>query len=108
MHVLFDQGTPVGIRVALQAHVIKTAWEQGWSTLLNGDLLDQAEKAGFAVLLTTDKNLNYQQNLSNRNIAVVALSRNRWSLIRPMLQQIAAVVDAAKPGTYTLIEIPDR
>jgi len=106
MLILFDQGTPVGIRKSLQGHVVKTAREQGWSELLNGELLRAAEDAGFAVLLTTDKNLIYQQNLSNRKIAIVALGNSRWSLIEPALQRVSAAVNAAKPSSYTLVEIP--
>lgn len=73
MLILFDQGTPVGIRDSLQGHVVKTARQQGWSTLLNGELLRMAEEAGFDLLLTTDTNLAHQQNLSDRRIAIVAL-----------------------------------
>jgi len=105
MLILFDQGTPVGIRKALPEHVVKTAYEQGWSTLLNGELLSAAEKEGFQILLTTDKNLVYQQNLGGRKIAVVALSTNRWSLIQTALERIAEAVRAAKPSSYTLVEI---
>jgi hypothetical protein len=108
MRVLFDQGTPVPIRKALAGHTVKTAREQGWSTLANGTLLDAAEEAGFDVLLTTDTNLLYQQNLEGRKIAVVILSKNRWSLVRPLVGQIVASVNAAKPGTFTVIEIPKK
>ena len=75
---------------------------------MNGELLRAAEEAGFDLLLTTDKNLIYQQNLAGRKIAIVALGRNRWSLIQPMLERIGEAVNAAKPGTYTLVEIPDH
>ncbi len=108
MRVLFDQGTPVPIRKALAGHVVKTAREQGWSTLANGNLLDAAEEAGFDVLLTADTNLPYQQNLEGRKLAVVILSKNRWSLVRPLIGQIVASVNAAKPGTFTVIEIPKK
>ena len=108
MLILLDQGTPVGIRDALTGHVVKTAYQQGWSTLLNGELLRAAEEAGFDILVTTDKNLVYQQNLSDRKIAIVVLGRNRWSLIRLALPEIANAVNVAKQGTYTLVEIPDR
>jgi len=77
-------------------------------TLLNGDLLHAAENAGFDLLVTTDKNLIYQQDLHDRKIAIVVLCRNRWSLIRAVLPRIVSAVDAAKPGTYTLVDIPDR
>jgi hypothetical protein len=108
MLVLFDQGTPIGIRHSLRHHTVKTALEQGWSTLENGALLREAEKAGFDVLLTTDNNMVYQQNLSQRKIAVVSIGRNRWSLIRPFLDRIVKAVDAAKPGTHVIVDIPGR
>jgi hypothetical protein len=57
MLILFDQGTPVPLRRFLAGHTVKTAAEQGWSTLANGSLLDAAEAAKFEVLVTTDKNL---------------------------------------------------
>ena len=108
MHVLFDQGTPVPIRRFLQSHRIRTSREQGWSKLANGDLLNAAEDAGFDVLLTTDQNIRYQQNLVGRKIAIVVLSKARWRLIKPVVAQIVTAVDAAQPGTLTLVEIPAR
>jgi hypothetical protein len=79
-----------------------------WDTLSNGELLRAAEEAGFDVLLTTDTSLPYQQNLKGRKLAIVILSKNRWSLVRPMMQQIANAVSAATPGTCNVIEIPPR
>jgi hypothetical protein len=108
MLIKLDEGTPVAIRNSLTGHVVKTAYEQGWSSLLNGELLRVAEDAGFDVLLTTDKNLAYQQNLSGRTIAIVVLGRNRWSLIEPVLGRIAAVVGRASPGSYAVVEIPAK
>lgn len=108
MRILFDQGTPVGIRDLLAEHFVRTVRQQGWSTLLNGELLRVAEDAGFDVLLTTDKNLSYQQNLRNREIAIVALGKTRWSLIQSVLGPILAAVTTAKPGSFTLVEIPDK
>ena len=73
MRVLFDQATPLPIRAHLDQHVVSTAFAQGWDTLKNGELLTAAEQAGFDVLLTTDKNLRYQQNLTDRKISIVVL-----------------------------------
>ena len=73
MRVLFDQGTPVPLRRFLPQHEVTTAYEQDWSTLQNGELLAPAELAGFQVLVTTDTNLRYQQNLAARTIAIVVL-----------------------------------
>ena len=57
MRVLFDQATPVPIRPFLIGHMVRTAGQQHWDTLTNGELLIAAESAGFEVLLSTDKNI---------------------------------------------------
>jgi hypothetical protein len=62
---------PEPIRPHLAGHEVRTAAEEGWDTLKNGELLTAAEQAGFDALLTTDKNIRYQQNLSQRKIAIV-------------------------------------
>ena len=74
MQVLFDQGTVAPLRQCLTSHQVATAYERGWSTLKNGELLRAAELAGFTVLVTTDTNLKDQQNLAARRISVVVLS----------------------------------
>ncbi|HWE53187.1 MAG TPA: hypothetical protein VG273_25570 [Bryobacteraceae bacterium] len=66
MLVLFDQATPVPIRPYLEGHTVRTAFQQGWDKLKNGDLLAAAERGGFHVFLTTDKNMRYQQNFAVR------------------------------------------
>jgi hypothetical protein len=73
MRILFDQGTPVPLRQYLTEHVVTTAYEEGWSNLSNGDLLKSAEDKGYQILVTTDRKLRYQQNLSDRQIAIVVL-----------------------------------
>ena len=77
MRVLFDQGTPAPLRQALVGHVVETAYELGWATLKNGELISAAEAAGFEDLVTTDKNLKYQQNLTARTISIVVLVATR-------------------------------
>ena len=105
MLVLFDQGTPRGIARWLLNHTVKEAKSQGWDRLTNGELLNAAEQAGFDVLLTTDKNLRYQQNLEARRIAIVVLGKGRWRLIRPMISAVVEAVNVAQPGTYTEVDI---
>ena len=107
MKILFDQGVPVPLRRYLSDHSVDTAYERGWSRLSNGDLLDAAEQAGFELLVTTDQNLRYQQNLTHRKLAIVVLSKGRWRLIKERLPEIAAAVAVASPGTVTEVQIPD-
>jgi len=73
VRILFDQGTPVPLRDSLTQHEVSTTYERGWSKLRNGELLDGAEREGFELLITTDSNLRYQQNLSARRLAIVVL-----------------------------------
>jgi hypothetical protein len=108
MRVLFDNGTPRGVAVALYDHVVEECRSLGWDSLRNGELLDAADAAGFDVLLTTDRNIRHQQTLAGRRIAVVVLSKGRWRLIKPRLTAIAEAVAAAKPGRFSEVEIPEN
>jgi hypothetical protein len=108
MRILFDQATPVPLRPYLAGHTVRTAAEQGWDRLRNGDLLSVAEEAGFDLLLTTDRNMQYQQNLAGRKIAVVILSRQQWPQLRPHVQLVVDAVNAATSGSYMEVEIPFR
>jgi hypothetical protein len=108
MLILFDQATPVPIRPFLEGHVVRTAAQQGWDKLRNGDLLTAAEEAGFDILLTTDKNMRYQQNLAGRKIAVVVLGQQQWPRLRPHIQRVIKAVNAATPGSFAEVEIPQE
>lgn len=105
MRVLFDQGTPVPLRHSLADHEVTTAYELGWSTLKNGELLEAAERAGFEVLVTTDLNLRYQQNLDSRRIAVVVLSTPSWPRVQRAVVEVVKAISAASPGSYTEVAI---
>lgn len=106
MRILFDHATPRGIARFLPEHTVTTAKDRGWDTLTNGDLLAEAERAGFDLLVTADKNMRYQQNLAARKIALVVLSTPRWPRVRLHAAKIAAAVNATVPGSYTEVEIP--
>jgi hypothetical protein len=106
VRILFDQGTPVPLRGALREHEVSTAFERGWSRLTNGELLDAADREGFAVLLTTDSGLKFQQNLRNRRVAVVALLSTSWPRIQRVVPAVVKAIVAAAPGSYTEVEIP--
>jgi hypothetical protein len=108
MLILFDHVTPSGIARFLPDHTVTKAKDRGWDTLTNGDLLTEAERAGFDVLLTADKNMRYQQNLRGRRIAIIVLSTPQWPVVRLYVERVAAAVNAAKPGSCTEVEIPSR
>ncbi len=108
MRVLFDQGTPVPLRTFLTGHMVRTAAQEGWDSLSNGELLRVAEAAGFDVLVTPDKNLPYQQNLTGLHMAVVVLGNAQWPVLRRHALRVAEVVNAAKAASVVQVDVPQR
>ncbi len=85
---------------------METAFERGWSTLSNGDLLAAAEQEGFEVLVTTDKNIRDQLNFSGLRIAIVVLSSTSWPRIQKAATAVRQAIDAASPGSFKEVGIP--
>jgi hypothetical protein len=107
MEILFDHGAPRGLAKLLDDHSVTAAKDRGWDQLANGDLLKAAEEAAFDLLLTTDQNIRYQQNVKDRKIALVVLSgSSKWSRVRRHAGRIAEAVSAAMPGSYAEVYIP--
>jgi hypothetical protein len=99
--ILFDQSSPRGLRAILSDHDVRTAYEMGWAELQNGALLEAAEAAGFDVLVTADQNIQHQQNIAGRSLALVVLGSNHWPTVRRDAEAVRMAVRDAKPGTYT-------
>lgn len=109
MRILFDNGTPRSLAQDLiEHHTVTEARAVGWDELSNGELLTAAELAGFDVLVTTDKNICYQQNLAGRKIAIVVLGQGRWSLIKAHAARVLEAVNAAQPDSVVEVEIPSE
>lgn len=104
MKILFDHGTPAPLRRHLPAHQVATAAENGWDSLTNGELLSRAEQEGYDLLVTTDQNMRYQQNLSRRQLAVIVLMSTAWPYSSLRIEEIRAEIDGVKPGEFK--EIP--
>jgi len=104
MKILFDQGTPWPLSQHLAGHDLQACADLGWSQLQNGALLTAAEQAGFAVFVTTDQSLQYQQNLAGRQIAIVVLLSTSWPLMQPTIPRIVHTNTGVHPGEY--VEIP--
>jgi hypothetical protein len=100
LKVLFDQNAPRPLTRFLANHQVIRAAELDWSELKNGDLLRAAEEAGFDVLVTTDRNLAYQQNLKDRKLAIVVLPSGQWPEVEPHVPLIVAAIDNAQSGGF--------
>ena len=95
MLILFDNGTPRGLARFLTGHTVEEARLHGWEELTNGALIDAAERAGFELIITTDK-----------KIALIFLENSRWPMVKLVTANIVAAVNAATPGSYADVEIP--
>jgi hypothetical protein len=106
MLILFEHGTPRSIARLLTGHVVVEAIARGWDRLSNGALIKVAENAGFDRLLSTDKNIQYQQNLKDRRIAILILGNSRRPDVLRYIDRVIEAVNAASPGSFAVVEIP--
>lgn len=95
MKILLDECVPIQVRSALSGHEVTTVQRMGWSGLSNGELLLLAENTGFELFIVADQNLRYQQNLTNRRIAILEL----WTNHRPTLERNFARIRQAAERT---------
>lgn len=73
MKILFDNYVDRRLKKYLEEYEVKTAYEMGWADYTNGKLLSEAGK-DFDVMITTDKNIKYQQNLNTLPISIIVLN----------------------------------
>ena len=104
MKVLLDENLDHALRKLIGLHEVVTAAYMGWAGLKNGELLRAAETAGIDVLLTGDQTLRYEQNLSERRLAIVALSAVQLPIIQNYLANIIAAIDNAVPGSFQEVD----
>lgn len=101
MNILLDENVDRRVRRFFEAaHEVVTVAEQGWSGITNGERLSRAEQQ-FDVLVTMDQNLPYQQNVNDRDLAVIVVQTrsNRRSDVEPAMPQVNEKLKHANPGT---------
>jgi len=97
VRILLDEGVPDIIKKRLTQFSIATVQELGWRGIKNGALLDLM--AGrFGIIVTTDKNLPFQQNLPKRQLAAIILPSNRMRIVRPLMPEIASAIETVREG----------
>ena len=104
MRFLFDHNTPRPLRRYLTEHSVDTAREKGWAEFRNGNLLDNAEEEGYEVLITADQSMRYQQNMVQRQIAVIVLLSNRWPRVQQKIEDLRTALETIEPGEFR--EVP--
>jgi len=104
LKVFFDEDVPRKVARSLPQHEIQTVVSMQWGGIKNGALLKLIEREGFEVFLTSDKNMENQQQLEGRPFAVLVMSAINWPVVRPHIHKIAAAIDEAQPGTVRTID----
>ena len=105
MRVLVDECVPLKLVRLLTGHSFTTALEKGWGSFTNGRLLALAELE-FDLFLTCDRNLQYQQNLKGRKIAILLLSTNHWPTLKMQVALVQIALEKVQPGEFHRVEIP--
>jgi hypothetical protein len=100
MRVLLDEQRPRHLAREIGGHDVSTVQQRGWAGLKNGELLRVAADAGFAVLVTPDHNLQFQQNLSQSLLAIILLvaSSNAIEDLLPLVPSLLTAIPKSRPG----------
>ena len=80
--------------------------EKGWAELSNGELLNEAEREGYQVLITADQKMTYQQNIARRTFGFVVLMSNNWPQVREKVAAIQTALEGIDPGELREVPIP--
>lgn len=105
MRILLDECVPWPMHKFLAGHVCSTAQQQGWGGIKNGELIRLAARA-FDAFVTSDQNIRYQQNLSDRRIAILELSTNDWRRIQAAAEVICGALAILQPREFRRLQIP--
>jgi predicted nuclease of predicted toxin-antitoxin system len=103
--ILLDECVDWRLSRSITGHEVRTARQMGWMAIKNGELLALASDQ-FEVFVTVDRNLSFQQNVQASRIAVVVLraKTNRLADLLPLVPNLLAAIDFAKPGLITIVD----
>jgi len=107
MRVLLDEQLPRHLAREIVGHDVRTVQQRGWAGLKNGELLRVAADAGFDVLVTADRNLQFQQNLSQSQLGIILLvaPSNGLEHLRPLLPNLLAAIPRSRPVQLLRVEL---
>jgi hypothetical protein len=94
------------MRAKMPGHLVIWAGTVAWGEMENGDLIAAAERNEYAVLITADQNIFYQQNNESRKIALIILNTNYWPAILEHMDKVNEAVARAVPQSFEVVDIP--
>ena len=104
MKILLDECTPHVLKRLLTGFEITTVQDHGWAGITNGTLLRLAEEH-FDVLITSDQNLKYQQNLANRQLAILQLPTNKVPIIVRLASVVQTTLAKIRAGDFVEVSL---
>jgi predicted nuclease of predicted toxin-antitoxin system len=106
MRVLLDEQLPRHLAREIGGHDVSTVQQRGWAGLKNGELLRAAAAEGFEILVTADRNLQFQQNLSRTVLGIVLLvaPSNALEDLLPLVPGLRAAISKSRPGQILRVE----
>jgi hypothetical protein len=107
MRVLLDEQLPRHLAWEIGGHDVSTVQQRGWAGLKNGELLRVGADAGFDVLVTADRNLQFQQNLLQSRLGIILLvaPSNALEDLRSLLPGLLAAIPKSRPGVLQRVEL---
>jgi predicted nuclease of predicted toxin-antitoxin system len=107
VRVLLDEQLPRHLARELRGHEVSTVQQKGWAGLKNGELLRCAADAGFEVFVTADRNLEFQQNLSQTRLGVILLvaPSNALEDLLSLVPGLRAVIPKSRSGRIVCVEV---
>ena len=106
MKIRIDECVDERLRLCFPDHDCRTARFTNFAGLKNGELLDEAESAGFDVLITVDQNIPDQQNLSGRMLAIGILcgATNRLHDLEPLVPAAVSALGSIGRGQVMRVQ----
>ena len=99
MRILIDECVPSIVKKRLPERELETVQAMGWAGIKNGELIGLADSE-FDVFITSDKNLRYQQNLTQRNIAIILLPSNQVPIVEKLLHRIDEILETIQQKDF--------
>jgi hypothetical protein len=106
MRILLDECVPRPLKRELKDYTVRTVVEMGWAGKKNGELLRLMTQESFDVLLTTDQNLRYQQNLKQAGVAVIVMvaPSNHLPDLVTLIPNVCKVLAKILPGEVAEVQ----
>jgi hypothetical protein len=99
--IILDEGVPKILAKKLRENGVDAiAFPNDWKQLSDGALLNGIERQGFQVLITSDKRMQFQQNIASRNLAVLVLPTNDRIMLLKMVSDVVDALQRAKLGEF--------